>query len=518
METYKQGAKEKGRVLLWEHAIQSLTQRRSEVRVLTPGYLDNLWRFVKDTFDKSGYLDPRELDDNEYEDWKRFGDIEYGTKKPEELKVAFFCGPEPENDVIHLIRLGVRIENIYAFESDKNCFRNAVDSLHGTFPNLKIFRGNILEFLSLNEVKFDIIYLDFTGPLLKEFKIVFKVIESNVLSDLSVLIVNTTYPDKTDENIEFLTLFYRYSTFFEYSALHGYDKEYNLSEEEHRFIEGCTAYGYDIDKVRAMVDANFECAYDVFQTRIILIYANLIKAMVTTLNKPMLQERIFAPTVDLDGVLKDKKRENDFLESRFESDMVPLSYIFEVMGEWNNGWKHFFETEHVPLHSRLWCIKVAERFLVAKYENNEDVLSDAINEQLGSVDYNLVGARCGLFCDVPMVHLWLEMMLYQFGHSYHQNTENHRRYSYTAKTRRMCLDVFTFDKCRMLYDTLPLVEYLGSDVYDVTRQMIERMAMDTIDKHSLRIIDELYYGSALIGIGDEPWSNYKVLPKRVEIT
>ncbi len=47
-----------------------------------------------------------------------------------------------------------------------------------------------------------------------------------------------------------------------------------------------------------------------------------------------------------------------------------------------------------------------------------------------------------------------------------------------------------------------------------TRQMIERMAMDAIDKHSLRLIDELYFGSALIGIGDAPWSDYKVIPKR----
>ena len=29
METYKQGTKEKSRVLLWEHAIQSLTQCRN---------------------------------------------------------------------------------------------------------------------------------------------------------------------------------------------------------------------------------------------------------------------------------------------------------------------------------------------------------------------------------------------------------------------------------------------------------------------------------------------------------
>ena len=518
--TYKQDTKEKSRELLWNHAVRSLTQSRTESRVLNCTYLDNLWDFVKMKFDQSGYLDPQELIDSEYEDWKRFGESTYGSKKPEDLKVAFLCGPEPENDINHLVRLGVRIENIYAFESDKSCFKAAVESLHHTYPNLKIFRGNIIDFLNLNEVKFDITYLDFTGSILTEFKSIFRLLESNVISDSGILIVNTTYPDLTEKNVEFLTQFYLHSRCFEYAALHGYDEEYAKQEKETRFVESCGVFGYEEDTVREMVKANFECAYSVFQTRIVLLYANLIKPVVSAFNNKLLQERLFAATADIDGILADRKRESEFLQTAFESDMVPLSYIFEVMGYSNDGWKHFFEVdkgEKNPYRTRLWCMKAVERFIVAKYEKNEDVLSEALKNQLDDVNRRLIGAKTGLFCDVPMIHLWLEMMLHQFGHSYHQNTLNHRRYSYTAKTRRMCLDIFTLDKCRMLYDTLPLVEYLGSDASDATRQMIERMAVDTIDKHSIRMIDELYYGAALVGIGEFPWSSYYMLPKRLEI-
>ena len=105
--------------------------------------MDNLWNFVKEKFANHPFYDERDLDDNKYEDWKRYGETVYGNRRPEELKVAFFCGPEPENDVNHLIRLGVRIENMYAFEYDKECFNEAVDSLHFTYPNLKIFRGEV---------------------------------------------------------------------------------------------------------------------------------------------------------------------------------------------------------------------------------------------------------------------------------------------------------------------------------------------------------------------------------------
>lgn len=518
MQTYKQDIKEKTREILWNHAVRSLTQERMNARVLNPIYLDNLWAYVKKTFDKSKCFNPFELNDSVYEDWKRFGEITYGSKKPEELKVAFFCGPEPENDINHLVRLGVRIENMYAFEYEKDIFKAAINNLHFSYPNLKIFRGNILDFLSLNEAKFDILYLDFTKPMIAEFKTVFSIIESNVLSDLSILMINTTYPDKNDSNVKFLTQFYLNSRLFEYSALHGYDKEHFEDEFDGRFVESCLAYGYDADKVRSLVSNNFECAYDVFQTRIVLIYSNLIKSKVAVLNNKLLKERLFADSADIDQILNDTEREDIFLQSLIEDDMVPISYMLMCMGRVNKAWKQFFECFPNKNSSRIRCIKATERFIMAKYEQAEDILAPPLKEQLEDVAKNLIGGKGGLFCDVPMIHLWLELMLHQFGHSYHQNTAQHRRYCYTAKTRKMCIDAFTFDKCRMLYDILPLVEYLGCETGDATRQMIVRMAMDAIGKHSMWFFDDLYYGSALIGINEAEWAKNKLLPNRVEIT
>ena len=86
-----------------------------------------------------------------------------------------------------------------------------------------------------------------------------------------------------------------------------------------------------------------------------------------------------------------------------------------------------------------------------------------------------------------MEHLWLELILNQFGHPYHTNVGNHRRYSYKAKTRRMCIDVVTLDKCRALYDWIPMLEYFIHDMQNVNRQMITRMCMDAIDKQLLHI-------------------------------
>lgn len=117
-----------------------------------------------------------------------------------------------------------------------------------------------------------------------------------------------------------------------------------------------------------------------------------------------------------------------------------------------------------------------------------------------------------------MAHLWLELLLFHYGHPYHTNIGNHKRYSYTAKKRKMCLDIFTLDKCRTLYDWIPMLEYFIYDMQDNNRQMITRMCIDAIGKQLLHIVDEIFEGSALVGINEFEWSINKELPNREEIS
>ena len=81
----------------------------------------------------------------------------------------------------------------------------------------------------------------------------------------------------------------------------------------------------------------------------------------------------------------------------------------------------------------------------------------------------------------------------------------------------MCLDIMTLDKCRALYDWMPMLEYFIHDMMNHDRQMITRMCMDAIEKQLLHIVDEVYLGAALVGINEHEWSKNKVLPNRTEI-
>ncbi|WP_349906982.1 hypothetical protein, partial [Bacteroides caccae] len=196
--------------------------------------------------------------------------------------------------------------------------------------------------------------------------------------------------------------------------------------------------------------------------------------------------------------------------------------------------------------SRLECIKIAEVFLQSPYSHSlpvwnkieehikhgassdndiddeyidvdfKQVVTPEVNQVISEIN-NWFYGQCR-FCDVPMAHLWLELLLFHYGHPYHTNIGNHKRYSYTAKKRKMCLDIFTLDKCRTLYDWIPMLEYFIYDMQDNNRQMITRMCIDAIGKQLLHIVDEIFEGSALVGINEFEWSINKELPNREEIS
>lgn len=504
--TYKQTIKEKSRKILWEHSINSLTYNRVANRVLNPLYMRKLWHYCYDEC-LVPYYAPRtpNFDIQYFNDWLSFSEITYGSKKPEELKVAFFCGPEPENDLKHLLDMGVRIENVYAFEYDKNLFNIAVGSLQDAYPQLKIFRGKIDDFTESAKVVFDIIYLDFTKSLLQEFKTVCKLLEDDVLAEQSVIIVNTTYPDPTKENVQFLTDYFFNQADFEYSALYGQTKDYQ------GVLESCWAMGLDEDDVSQLIEKNFEDAYSAFQTHFLNSYAAQLKPVISVMNSLMLKERLFSkPIKDLKRMAVNYMNTEDV---RFHPD--EWAWGLFTMNGLLPKWTQFFDVPEKGMTlSRGDCIRIKELYMNSTYEKVTDILSKSLSDEIDKITKSLIDPKGGLFCDVPLPHLWLEMLINQLGYPYHQNTRNLKRYKYKAKERTMCLDILTFDRCRSLYDWLPMIEYYGDGLSVLERQMITRMCIDAINKHTIWVLNRQYYGSAMVGVNEYRWAaNHELMPR-----
>lgn len=531
--TYKQEVKDKSRTIIWQHAVESLTKKRDEARVLNKGYLYKLSNFVEK---KSGrIIDPLELCN-----YHRFLDITYGQRSPEELKVAFFCGPEPENDVDVLLSLGVRLENMYAFEQGKDEFKLAVEALRGKYPQLKIYHGNIEDFAIMHNTVFDIVYLDFTSSLLSCYKTICCVLDNNMLAPLGVLAVNTTYMDKTDDNIDFLASYFFYDVFYEGCIYHGPDAD----EEKKDFpkfgrMEGSSCMGWESpDDLKSYIEENFELAYSAFQTDFINGYANITKPAYAVMSKVITQRRLLK-VGKIRELLSYDKAYNQMDFDYFNDGQNLFSLKFRMSP--NEDLKCYFATpDNGRLLSRMNSLKIWEMLTNSHYIRTYDLdggkeiegkeepeyekldipsfLAEPLENSIGIIDEALKPGNLRVyFCDVPMVHLWYEMIINSLGYPYHTNVKNHLRHSYTAKTRKMCVDVFTFDQCRGFYDWLPMIEYQSDYVKDFDKQMIVRMSIDAIAKHSVGIIEQQYYGSAIAGLGDAEWVKFYDFRVREEL-
>jgi hypothetical protein len=76
------------------------------------------------------------------------------------------AGPEPSNDLFALLELGLRPENIWAFEVDTDAIATGLDELRSLgLRGVKFVPVSIGDYFVGTPRRFDIIYLDACGPL-----------------------------------------------------------------------------------------------------------------------------------------------------------------------------------------------------------------------------------------------------------------------------------------------------------------------------------------------------------------
>ena len=520
--------------MIWDKAVSILTKDRSRSRVLEEGRIRRLWDYAFE-----GHLLKYNLvasaDETYLYGWIEFADHTYGHKSPSDLRVAYFCGPEPQNDLSVLISLGVRIENIWAFENNKKLYGKALEKAKKHFPTLKIFSGSIQSFAISYPISFDIIYLDFTAPIFsssdRPFDAINKVFENQALGELSVLITNSCIPDKTEDASDFLTSFFLHQPFVE-GTVYGEEKS-SSGELITWSVEGPDCYGYDWSELKKRIDSNWDYAYSAFASQYPILYAAVVQPAFRVLKSNEIQKQIFsqdsqvsdaankiASTYALMAILSDEPNES-FLggELTFKPSDYPLWHQMLILKEQKNNpgkyWYDYFCQKESGV-SRFDAIKCGD-VLRSSLQGYFDALSPQLKSAIPKIIKALPDSRGGLFCDVPLPNLWIEVALNQLGWPYHCNISNHYRGAYKARTRSMMFDVFVFDRCRAFYDWLPMLELYGNDLTVLERQIIARSCIDSIGKQRRWIIPYTYFGSALIGELERSWANFPYLPPREDI-
>lgn len=278
--------------------------------------------------------------------------------------------------------------------------------------------------------------------------------------------------------------------------------------------EGCTfheslnSHGiHSKEEIEKLIDSKFQEAYSDFSTAIPDIFSNVINPINKIFKLPTLHKKIF----DLEKVKDSIKRFSRDDWNNYGNDDVDIvggfdlmmsaenyaywHFVDNIINEKKKPLSHFFSTSFKNENFTPFDTIKSYSLLHSIEEGYFDAFSKEILDIIIQIEKHTIESqlnRRGLFCDIPMKHLWYSLLIGKYGYPYHINYNNHKRYDYTAKERKMCLDIFTFDRCRSLYDYIPSFEFIPDFFKDPHRQLIIRCYMDKIHKTQFFYNDSFY--------------------------
>lgn len=533
---YSEPKKRLARQRVINSAIAALTADRPNATLCRRIYV----REVRDALIARGDHDAAvaaQLTNETIERWEGFYDSVTQSRDAKNLKVAYLCGPNPENDLRVFCTAGILPENIWAFESNAKFHSQAVTSaLASEFPFIKIINGGLDTFLEASPMRFDIIYLDFCGPLpsrnkkQKTLLAISRVLARHALNSPGALITNVSLPTEAGDPAGRILL-------AKLVACYLYPKEF-LEGEASTTPEGPIAQGYDFDEWLAIVSADLESYYGQFVTRLLMdhasfispysrfpktgrIFHNFFKPIPEAKSKALVESAFhFVETEEGGGgdiivdagqypvlwafAALDKKTnakdENYPQWVNLDEGFVDFADIF-LSQLWKDGQKNELIRNTCELTFSMLAHKGAEGFL-------SDTLAKAVNEHRFQDYYQ--------FCDLVLEHQIVELLFRQVAVPYHVNVERTRRWRYQAKDTPMFMDMTILDECRYLYDWMPTTEMVSAGFSNIERQLAYRFALDGVSKHRRWYNSEYFFGTAVIDQFTEPFEA-KILHPRSEL-
>ena len=289
--SYDQPTKNDARRLALSHAVELITSRRENAAIVPADHTKRIRdHLLQDKFygDRAVALacKPKDL-----ESWRSFRLQTVGTRTSSEITVAYLAGPEPSNDMSVLLDLGVRPENIWAFEIDPETADTSLKELRELRARgIKFIPVGIEDFFIGTPRRFDIIYFDACGAFPSKesntLRALATMFRHSALAPLGVLVSNFACPDTSQPGV-----------LDRYGFLIGaylYPKSF-LESKNGGSIEGPRADGYlfnyspsaedvidDDDPPKDFIDevkANFEHYYGQFITRSLMDMATIVAPM-----------------------------------------------------------------------------------------------------------------------------------------------------------------------------------------------------------------------------------------------
>jgi len=516
-ETYKQEIKNISREKLIKHAINSLTSNRMDSYLVSKEHLEKITEhFNSMLFNTREWHDLDVETKNSYNwlffggksSWMEFYDTICKPKTVNELKVLYLSGPEPNNDIDVLCSNGIRLENIWAIESDKSTYDKAVNSLIESGVQIKIHRGSLAEFFELTNHEFDIIYFDACSSLLSPqqspLETLKQIFLNKRLSGLSALITNFAAPQNNYEWDKILASWFC-------------TKYLEVPEVESECDIDFYLQSYCIPEYSKFIASHLENYYDKFLTHFIPILASEIipiwqlTSINSIQNNYFLNESLLFKKLEF---IRDYKIQNITVQNlATEIQHYLLAIDSYPLLNWARILRETFPKDHVlnkfidsnrrkmSIEDALYIGSLLKRFEEGATELKTfiyDICGDKLKETLKNLDF--FDRNMHIACDIPMKNLFVELLVGLYGHPYIAHAGKSLSLKYKAKETWMYSDVFIFDQCRYLYDFLPTLDLWQSFFQNWTKQVIVRGCIDGIRRNHLHLNTELFKWGFIEGV------------------
>lgn len=533
---YSQSQKITARKKALRHAVESLTTQRKNSAVVPRSYVRTIRSKLSQSDTGMDSLAAELCNNDTCKLWEVFWDGKIGVRSANDLVVAYLAGPEPLNDFDELIALGVHPHNIYAFESDKQAFNDALASVkENQYPLLKIIKSPLDRYLQSVPQLFDIIYFDACGPLPSNSQATLRTI-SNVfryqrLAPLGVLITNFAKPDidSQDQLDSYSDLISNY--LYPKSMLESENSDWNLDD-------GATSHGLypkseDPDEsLFHIAKKEFDKYYGQYITRQIFDIASFVAPMIRFSNSEMWKSLFKCKPNEISKDAESLRHfDDDFgggdyvvepymnalgwtISAMFNIDKPDVNYpiIEGVSKKLRDTWLRELGGSPIPNFDAKTVIDAYN--VIRSDEGQGRYCSDSLSALLAGYKYM---QKMQMFCDVPTSELALYPVISQYAFPSHYNVEKTKRFKYKAdgKNTDMFLDVIVFDTCRYIYDWLPSTELIA-DSFDVdSHQLVYRFALDGIAKHTIRYNNEYFFGAHVIGVNHSGFNEKLLSPREL---
>jgi hypothetical protein len=526
---YNQEEKELARELILKNAIKSLTNRKIRPYLIKPDYV----RRVKEFLLKNGSNYDKKfaeiLSEDNLKRWEAFCKSNQRMKSPAELKVAYFSGPSPENDLHILTKYGVLPENVWAFESENKEYNAAVISaMESEFPFIKIYKGKIQNFFKHTPVKFDIIYLDFCGTITSKesLPVIRELFYHQVLSSPGALITNFAFPKKEND-------IKKWTNTLKLCANYLVSKEFTERFEGlgGGMMENASALGLKPEQLWEVAKENPVNFYSQFITRIIFDMATVIVPYQRLYRNPATWKQFFKQDIEKTILPEDRNEELwTFPESHslvtslqnqlpFKDGVDPEELLADDnVEDINDSMDDAFSDFLTHFTNLLEIDGKGDRLLQnldkLDFLLDEDQLEEYYSEKIDNISKKWKWESKYIFCDVFMFHQLKDLLVRQLSIPYHYNTKLSKRWTYQAKETQMFADLHVFEECRYLYDWMPTIDMIENSLSIMERQLILRFALDGVHKHSHWYNKEFLSGTAVVSMDQKGFEVLELKPRK----